>query len=67
MDREFVPDPVQSRERQGICSYYDKDMDKECPDCGSNLVRFKTNFAAARNYQACMECKEVVKTERATG
>lgn len=67
MEREFVPNEVQRRHRKGICTYHDSEMEKECPECGSNLVRFRTNYAASPNYQACMECKGVVKVERATG
>lgn len=66
-DRPFIPGGVRRRHEKEICNYNDTDMEKECPECGANLVRFRTPYARSPNYQACMSCEEVVKEERATG
>ena len=67
MERDYVPEGVKRRHRKSICSYRDNEMNKECDECGAQLVRFRTRYARAPNYHACMNCKEVVKIERATG
>lgn len=64
---KFTPEPVQNRQKKGICNYHTREMSKECPDCGIKLLRFVTRDNRVENYQTCQNCEQIIKTERATG
>lgn len=63
--REFVPRGVERRQRKGVCTYYDVDMPhEECPECGSDLTKYKTSNIRAPNYWVCEECEKVIDQGR---